>query len=333
MPNVVWSDNEAEQTKHGAHNAGKMLQALGPPEQCARIPGCVPLNLLGGLGTITPRMLDWIGFVQRDSSAQTLKSFTFNVTGDLLDLPAGPLAFATGVEQRSQSGRFDPDPVVAAGDTAGLPAQPTYGAIDVAALYGEIAAPIVADASWADLVGLAAALRYFDYTSFDSGVTGKVGLRWRPISAVLLRATWAEGYRAPSIGELFGGLTRLDAAIADPCASFLATNVGQTVVDCVAAGVPRDGSYSQLGGQISVLTGGNESLLAETSASSTLTLTWQPLASQLGLLDDLRLEIVRYDHRVDDAITGYDAQAVLDGCYRTGEGVSSPTAPSHCPSA
>ena len=317
--NVVWSDNEAEQTKHGAHNARKMLQALGPPEQCARIPGCVPLNLLGGLGTITPRMLDWIGFVQRDSSAQTLKSFTFNVTGDLLDLPAGPLAFAAGVEQRSQSGRFDPDPVVAAGDTAGLPAQPTYGAIDVAALYGEIAAPIVAGASWADLVDLAAALRYFDYTSFDSGVTGKFGLRWRPISAVLLRATWAEGYRAPSIGELFGGLTRLYAAIADPCASFLATNVGQTVVDnCVAAGVPRDGSYSQLGGQISVLTGGNESLLAETSASSTLAVTWQPLASQLGLLDDLRLEIVRYDHRVDDAITGYDAQAVLDGCYRTG---------------
>ena len=222
--NVVWSDNEAEQTKHGAHNARKMLQALGPPDECARIPGCVPLNLLGGLGTITPGMLDWIGFVQRDSSAQKLKSFTFNVTGDLLDMPAGPLAFAAGVEQRSQSGRFDPDPVVAAGDTAGIPAEPTNGALDVAALYGEIAVPLVADVPWGDLVDLSAAVRYFDYTSFDSGVTGKVGVRWRPISALLLRATWAEGYRAPNIGELFGGLTRLDAAIADPCASFLATN-------------------------------------------------------------------------------------------------------------
>ena len=318
--NVVWSHNEAEQTKHGAHNARKMLQALGPPEECARIPGCVPLNLLGGLGTITPGMLDWIGFVQHDSSAQKQKSFTFNITGDLLDLPAGPLAFAAGVEQRSQSGRFDPDPVVAAGDTAGLPAQPTSGAIDVAALYGEVAIPLVADEAWADIVDLSAALRYFDYTSFDSGVTGKVGLRWRPISTLLLRATWAEGYRAPNIGELFGGLTRLDAAIADPCASFLATNVGRTVVDnCIAAGVPSDGSYSQLGGQISVLTGGNESLVAETSASTTFALTWQPLvASDPGWIDDLRLQLVRYGHQVDDAITGYDAQAVLDGCYRTG---------------
>ncbi len=318
--NVVWSDNEAEQTKHGAHNARKMLQALGPPAECARIPGCVPLNLQGGLGTITPGMLDWIGFVQRDSSAQKLTSFTFNVTSDLLDLPAGPLAFAAGVEQRRQSGRFDPDPVVAAGDTAGLPAQPTTGKLDVVAFYGEIAVPLVADAPWGDLVDLSAAVRYFDYTSFDSGVTGKAGVRWRPISALLLRATWAEGYRAPNIGELFGGLTRLDAAIADPCASFLATNVGQAVIDnCVAAGVPSDGSYSQLGGQISVLTGGNESLLAETSTGSTLAVTWQPLAPHdLGSVDDLRFELVRYEHRVDDAITGYDAQAVLDGCYRTG---------------
>ena len=317
--NVVWSHNEAEQTKHGAHNARKMLQALGPPDACARIPGCVPLNLLGGQGSITADMLDWIGFVQRDSSAQKLKSFTFNLTGDLLDLPAGPLSFAAGAEQRSQSGRFDPDPIVAAGDTAGLPAQPTAGGFDVAALYGEIAVPLAADAPLGDLVDLSAAVRYFDTRSFDSGVTSKVGLRWRPVAALLLRATWAQGYRAPSIGELFGGLTRLDAVIADPCASFLTTNVGQTVIDnCVAAGVPSDGSYSQFGSQISVLTGGNQSLLAETSTSSTFALTWQPVGREPGTDGGLRFELVRYQHRVEDAITGYDAQAVLDGCYRTG---------------
>ena len=317
--NVVWSRNEAEQTKHGAHNARRMLQALGPPDACARIPGCVPLNLLGGQGTITAGMLDWIGFVQRDSSAQKLRGFTFNVTGDLLDLPAGPLAFAAGAEQRSQSGRFDPDPVVAAGDTAGLPAQPTAGGFDVTALYGEIDVPLVADVPMGDLVDLSAAVRYFDTKSFDSGLTSKVGLRWRPVGALLLRATWAQGYRAPNIGELFGGLTRLDAVITDPCASFLATNVGQTVVDnCIAAGVPRDGSYSQLGGQISVLTGGNESLLAETSTSSSFALTWQPVRREPDRIGDLRFELVRYEHRVEDAITGYDAQAVLDGCYRNG---------------
>ena len=322
--NFVWSRNAAEQTKHGAHNARKMLQALGPPAECARTIGCTPLNLFGGQGdgsgTIAPAMLDWIGFVQRDSSAQKLTSFTFNVTGDLFDMPAGPLAFAAGVEHRRQSGRFDPDPVVAAGDTAGLPAAPTTGGFDVTELYGEVELPLLTGAHLGDLVDISAAARYFDYSTFDSGVTGKIGLRWRPTETLLFRGAWAEGFRAPSIGELFGGRTRFDAAIADPCARFLTTSVGQTVVDnCIAAGVPRDGSYTQLGGQISVLTGGNAFLDPETSRSLTLALAWRPAwVIALDWVGDLRFEANRHRHKVDDAITGYDAQTVLDGCYRNG---------------
>ena len=118
----------------------------------------MPLNLLGGQGkgrgTITPEMLRWIGFVRRDSSEQALKSFIFNVTGDLAELPAGPLAFAAGIERRSQNGRFDPDPVVSAGDTAGQPAQPTAGGFRVTEWYGEIEAPLVSSASGADLIDI-----------------------------------------------------------------------------------------------------------------------------------------------------------------------------------
>ena len=320
--NLAWSRNAADQTKHGAHNARKMLQALGPPDACSGIPGCVPLNLLGGQGkgrgTITPEMLRWIGFARRDSSEQALKSFIFNVTGDLAELPAGPLAFAAGIERRLQNGRFDPDPVVSAGDTAGQPAQPTAGGFRVTEWYGEIEAPLVSGAIGADLIDISGAIRYFDYSTFDSGTTGKIGVRWRPVPNLLLRATWTEGFRAPSIGELFGGLTRLDAVISDPCAGFLTTNVGQTVIDnCIAAGVPADGSYTQLGAQISVLSGGNELLEPETSESRTITVAWRPgWAQDLDWIEDLRFELARYDHEVDDAITAYDAQAMLDGCYR-----------------
>ena len=324
--NLVWSGNAADQTKNGAHNARRMLQALGPPDACARIADCVPLNLFGGQGTgggtITPEMLHWIGFVQRDYSEQSLGSFTFNVTGDMVELPAGPLAFATGIERRSQDGRFDPDPVVSAGDTAGLPAQPTAGSFGVTEWYGEVEAPLASGAPGAELIDLSAALRYFDYSTFDSGTTAKIGMRWQPVRSLLFRAAWTEGFRAPSIGELFGGLTRLDASISDPCAGFLGTNVGQTVIDnCIAAGVPADGSYTQLGSQLSVVTGGNELLEPETSQSSTLAMAWRPgRALETDWIDDLRFEVIRYAHEVDDAVTGFDAQTVLDGCYREGVG-------------
>ena len=164
--NLVWSRNLAHQTKHGAHNARKMRYALGPPDACARMPGCVPLNLLGGQGagdgSITPAMLDWITFVQRDASSQTLKSLNANVTGELLSLPAGALEFAAGFERREQRGRFDPDPVVSAGDTAGLPAQPTAGSVEVTEWYGELEAPLVAGARGAELIDVSAAVRHFN---------------------------------------------------------------------------------------------------------------------------------------------------------------------------
>lgn len=46
--NLIWSINSADQSKNGAHNARKMLQALGSSERCAVIAACTPLNLLGG---------------------------------------------------------------------------------------------------------------------------------------------------------------------------------------------------------------------------------------------------------------------------------------------
>lgn len=324
--NVVWSRNVARQTKHGAHDARKMLLAAGPPDACAAVRGCVPLNLLGGQGagdgTITREMLGWFGFAQRDHSDQTLRDFSFNVAGDLLELPAGALAFAAGFERRGQRGRFDPDPVVAAGDTAGLPAEPTAGGIDATEWYGEVDVPLLRARAGAEALHFSAAMRGFRYDTFGSDATGRAGLRWRPTADLLVRASYAEGFRAPNIGELFGGATRLDAAIADPCSKFATRGAGQALIDnCVAAGVPADGSYAQLGGQVAVRTGGNERLQPETSRSTTVTAAWRPGAIPIDVVEDLRIELTRYTHRIDGAITAFDAQAVLDGCYLRGQPV------------
>ena len=317
--NLVWSRNIAHQTKRGAHNASNMLIALGPPEVCAQTPGCVPLNLLGGQGdgdgTITAPMLEWIRFTQRDFSDQFLRDFTFNVTGDVAWLPAGPLAVAAGFERREQRGKFRPDPVVAAGDTAGLRAQPTAGGHVASEWYGEVEVPLLAGRPWAHKLDVAAALRGSRNDVSGSGSVGKLDLLWRPRPDVLLRAHWGEGFRAPNIGELFGGETLLDAVVADPCSDLGTDSAPGLVARCVAAGVPADGSYAQLGSQIAVRTGGNRELRPETSESRTFAIAWQPQWVGQNLAKP-RLELSRYRHELDAAITAFDAQAVLNGCYR-----------------
>lgn len=335
--NVAWSRNQANQIKTGGYNARKLKQALGPAfldtsgsYACGTlgnpIDGCVPFNFFGGQGangqgTITSEMLGWVAFTQQDSSEQELKNFTANISGDIVDMPAGPLAFAAGYEYRDQNGSFQPDAIVVAGDSAGIPAQPTTGTFDVNALYVELSVPLLSERPGADLLDLSIAARSADYSTFGRETTTKLAVRWRPMPELLLRAAVAEGFRAPAIGELFGLQSRFDATIADPCSDFNNTGVSATVIaNCVAEGVPADGSYVQLGGQISVLTGGNPLLQPETVDSTNFGVVWSPsFVENVGWIEDLTFEVAYYKHELSDAIQAVDAQTILDSCASIGE--------------
>ena len=85
-----WFRNQANQRKSGDFNARNLFVALGDPAVCAATFGCVPFNLFGGAGSITKDMLDYVTYVEKDESTQTLTDLTANLTGDVFNLPAGP---------------------------------------------------------------------------------------------------------------------------------------------------------------------------------------------------------------------------------------------------
>ncbi len=329
--NAGWSRNQANQIKTGGYNARKLLQALGPDAGCtgaptaAAVQPCVPFNFFGGQGdgsgTITQDMLDWAATTQQDSSEQELFDFTANLTGDIADLPAGPLGFAIGFQHRKHEGEFVPDSVVQAGDTAGLPAKATRGKFDVDELYAEFNVPIVAGASGFHRLDASLAFRSSDYSTSGSETTGKLGLAWAPVDDLLFRGTYAEGFRAPSIGELFGSASRFDATISDLCSDFLNTGVSMTVINnCIANGVPMDGSYVQTSGQISVFTGGNSALNPETSESYQIGFVYSPnWVDGINWAESFTFEFDLYDISIEDAVEPFDAQSLLDVCNLTND--------------
>lgn len=311
--NFGYSKNEADQTKNGALNIRRIEEALGDPADCAAIPGCVPLNLFGGAGTITPEMLGFIGFVQNDKSDNELTFWSANITGDLFNGWAGPIAFAAGYEYRELEGSFQPDSVVVAGDSNGIPAQPTSGEYDVNEAYLEVNVPLLADRPGVELLDLTAAIRYSDYSTFGSEETAKATLRWRPNQDLTLRATYAEGFRAPGIGELFGSAARFDATLTDPCSAPIAPGL---VGNCNTLGVPA--GFVQANPQISVTTGGNPNLEPETADSITAGFVYSPeFVTEYGFVDVFDIEFTYYDHEVDGFIRSLDAQTQLDLCVQT----------------
>lgn len=304
--NGIYGRNKAKQAAFGNVNAANVAQALGPVAGCTG--ACVPLNVFGGAGSITPAMLDFISFVQNDSSKQKLWGASANVSGGLLELPGGTMGLAIGYEHRDYFGRFDPDPIVAAGLGSDIPAQPTRGGYNVDEVFAELNAPLLSNQPFADLLELNGAVRFSDYSRSGSTTNFKGGVNWKPIADLRLRGSYSEGFRAPTIGELFGTPSRFDQELNDPCSADQ-NPTGQIATNCATLGVPV--GMVQNNPQISVVTSGNEDLKPETSKGWNVGAVYSP-----SFIPRFSIEANYYNIKIKRAIFS-DAADKLARCVAT----------------
>ena len=314
--NAVLGWNDAHQLFTGNVNAARVAQALGPLADCTG--ECVPLNVFGGAGSITPEMLGFIAFDEHSRSDQHLQDYTANLSGELFDLPGGAVGIAVGYEHRYQSGSFTPDPIVQAGLGADIPAQAAEGSYNSDEVYGEIRLPILGDMPFFEQLEVDAAVRHANYSTGFSNTSMTGTLLWKPTPDLLLRGSYAEGFRAPALGELFGAQSRADAPIDDPCTNVAGSpfQTDPTVrTNCIANGVPADGSYNEPnGGQLPTLTGGNSALQPETSETWLFGAVYSPTWATGGMIDNFTIEVNYYDITVDGAIAAVNPQVTLARC-------------------
>lgn len=322
----TFSESQRTATIENLVNHDKLAQALGPVDQCTG--DCVPFNIFGGQvgtgnepgsgGAITPEMVDFVTYTGIEKNEQKMVNWLGNISGELFDLPAGPVAIAAGFEKRREFAADTPDSLAAAGSGAasvsGGQRSPTSGRLNLEAWYLETNVPLLADRPGVDILELSASVRGSDFDQFGSETTGRLGLRYRPSEDLLLRASYAEGFRAPGVQDLFGGQGVADPELNDPCSNFLDGDTPQEVIDnCIAQGVPADGSYEQINTQIRITTGGNPDLEPETSDSFTVGGVWSPRA-----IPGLGVTVDFYDIELENSITSIGAQSILDACAFSG---------------
>ncbi|MDJ0698374.1 MAG: TonB-dependent receptor [Woeseiaceae bacterium] len=327
-----YGDNRGFQEKYNSHNQAKLQIALGDPAVCAQVPNCVPFNLFGGQGpdgngSFTQEMLDFITYTQRDFSEQTLKNFAFNIAGDITELPAGIMGFAAGFEYRDHEGSFRPDPIAERGETAGIPSGGTAGDFDVTEFYAEINVPLLEGAGAADYLEVNLAARASDYSTSGSESTYKASGLWRIVPDVSVRASFSTGFRAPGIGELFGGAAREDFTYFDPCADYtgiLGSGAGgrdtpqpaNIQANCLALGVQP--GLAQVNPQFSAVSAGNENLSPEESDNWTAGIVWSPSWSEgANWTEGITASLDFYNLEIDNAIQGRNPGDLIDGCVET----------------
>ncbi len=309
-------------------------------------PGCVPINLfapsLYPVGVVTGDFAsqaerDYV-FDNRDFDTeyeQTLISSYF--TGDIAEMPYGPVAFGFGFEHRNDDINSIPDAVARDGLFFGFFSDGgAVGSKDTNEFFAEIELPLLAGVQAAEELSLNMSARYTDDEIYGGNWTESFKLGWRPVDYLLIRATQGTSYRAPNLRELFLQSQSGFGSIFDPCfipdAAIDPLNGGYNpandnrdpvvLANCLANGV--DPTVANNGGFNSFSTeqaaGGALDLDAEESESWSAGFAWDlPNVNAF----DLSVSATYYEIKVLNTIIEPSGQFIVNDCYGNLSGNSS----------
>jgi len=173
----------------------------------------VAFNPFGDYRVPIPSNAETVQFARvhpKDEDVSKLYTLDATVyTTSLFELPGGGVGFAFGGQFRRESLEETPDMLNVEGDIVGnSPVPPADGGRKSYAFYAETRVPIFSPNYKVPgfyALEFTAGMRFEEFLNNDTNVlVPKVGMRWQPFDEQLtLRATWGEGYRQPSLEELF----------------------------------------------------------------------------------------------------------------------------------
>jgi len=287
--------------------------------------GCVPVNLFGPEGSITPEMA---AFLTADSTTivrTTLAQVRGTISGDAgfaSPWASEAVGFAVGGEFREYGATQSSDLLAQTpGELggAGGAAPNIDGNYNVYEAFGEIIAPIVEDKPMFHSLTLEAGLRYSTYTvkgatSQNQTTTWKAGGSWEPVESLKFRGNYSRAVRAPNIGELFTpqtvGLTNLSI---DPCAGAAPTSNANLRAICIAQGAPV-GSIGSItnptAGQANLTVGGNLDLKPEKADTLTLGFVYQP-----DFVPGFNVSLDYYNIKIDSVIGTALPGDIIAACF------------------
>jgi iron complex outermembrane receptor protein len=332
---AYWSRGKVdqEQLRRNWGSQSKVVQALNALNRTSCVNpanGCVPLDVFGSAGSITPAQLGFISLstllqqsVQQDVGAVSLSG----KLGQRLASPfaAQPVTLALSLEQRKVQASTLSDPALqVAGEVLGnVATTPDRAGVFRLREYAlEMLVPLVSDKPFIKTLNLELGYRHTAFsttgTSHEYG-SWKYGGEWAPVKSLRLRGMVQKATRAPNVNELFAPvMPSLSNLAVDPCQgnriSQAASAVAGTLSNlCRLTGVPQAEIGSLPGpssSQINIRSGGNRELGPEQAKTRTIGFVWQP-APKLSLTVDY------YKINIDQAISSPTTTDILDGCYST----------------
>lgn len=221
-----------------------------------------------------------IATINRESEF-TIEELYAQANVDLFEMAGGVAGLAFGAEYRDESFTDIYDTLQSAGQIVGSAGNSAGGSRSVGAAYAEALFPVLEN------LEISVAARYDRYSDYGSDTSPKVSVRFTPIENLVLRASYGQGFRAPT----------LDILTAQP--AFSADSVTDAPT-CLAFGLAPTCSI-----QVNGYSLGNENLLSETSDQWSAGLAWDAT-------DWLNLAVDYWDTKIDGRIVQIGPNQIVD---------------------
>ncbi len=199
-----------------------------------------------------------------------LRELYASVSTDLWEMAGGPVGFAVGAEYRDEIYADLYDSLSEGGEIVGSAGNSAAGGRDLTAAFVEFLFPVLDNLE----IGLAG--RYDDYSDYGDDFSPKISLRYQPLDNLTLRASYGEGFAAPTLDILTMKPSFSAAGIVHP-----ATAEWQ--------GIPEANWGQQI--QVTTYQIANPNLASEQSEQFSVGAAWAPTDWLDGSLDYYNIKI------------------------------------------
>ena len=323
--------DQIQRTGNG-FSASKLQQAVRATSTTActvTTGGCVPINLFGASGTITPAMLAFISTPTFQTTRVEQKVMALSASGEIGVAKSpwanNPLGVAVGYEDRKVFGGNASDAVVQTqGELlgSGAPTPDRSGTLKFKEIYTELNMPLVSNKFLVHTLDASYGYRQTEFDSIGGTLkygSWKKGLIYAPIKGLKFRGELQRATRAPNVNELYAPVTTgLSSQAVDQCQGNLinaadAGKAGTLTNICQLTGVPTNqigNVASPSSSQINNTSGGNPNLGPEKGDTTTIGLVWEPV-----FVDNLSVTLDYWKIEINGAVSSPTASQVMNGCY------------------
>ncbi len=322
---------EIDQKQGGNLDTNRLYELINAPDGGVSRCGPEGFNIFGR----NPLSAECVAYITVASTLTTefeQKIGEAIITGDLVNLPAGPVSVALGLQGRYFEYELDPGP--SAGPISGFNAQtPSSGKNSFEDIFVEALVPLWRDSGGGRSLELNLGYRVSDAkfedrikdisNPSDSSDAYFASMSWQATDSVRLRGGYQRAVRAPNFGELFDGGGSAPQYF-DPCSVTSDARTGPDAAAirqlCLDAGGNGGVSPANIdiyvqtpGNQISITTAGNTALGPEEADTYSVGVVFS--SPWAGALENLQASLDYSSIKIKGPILTPAPNVIVAACY------------------